>query len=71
MMAINKFRIRLSQGYGRRGTYATFCLGVMLFTFTTMALGKIAPGSLRCEYMDNPKVVGSLSPRLSWINEAV
>ena len=69
-MVINKFRIKLSQAPGRQGIYGAFCLGVMLFAFTTMAFGKIIPGTLKCEYMDNPKVVGSLSPRLSWINEA-
>jgi alpha-L-rhamnosidase len=33
--------------------------------------GLIRPGTLTCEYMENPSTVDEMSPRLSWINEAV
>ena len=32
------------------------------------AEGKITPGHLRCEYLENPNVVDVLNPRLSWVN---
>ena len=49
---------------------ALFSLGAMLFVFGNMAWGKISPGNLRCEYMENPAVVDTRAPRLSWINHA-
>jgi alpha-L-rhamnosidase len=32
--------------------------------------GSLAPGLLRCEYLENPSVVDYSQPRLSWINQA-
>ncbi|MEZ5072659.1 MAG: family 78 glycoside hydrolase catalytic domain [Bacteroidales bacterium] len=32
--------------------------------------GQLLPGSLRCEYLENPPVVDVPRPRLSWVNQA-
>ena len=69
-MAINNFRILLFQYFDKGRKRGVSCFVVMLFVSISMAYGKIVLGGLKCEYMDNPGVVGSLSPRLSWINEA-
>jgi alpha-L-rhamnosidase len=43
----------------------------VILLFATIAQGAIKPISLTCEYMDNPTTVDVLSPRLSWINQAI
>jgi len=50
--------------------YSILYLFGLLFIHNCLASGKITPATLQCEYMDNPTVVGAISPRLSWINEA-
>lgn len=44
---------------------------IMLTMAACAGKGKIRPGTLTCEYMENPAVVDEISPRLSWINEIV
>ena len=46
---------------------ALFSLGAMLFVFGNMAWGKISPGNLRCEYMENPAAAGFLFEHLQRI----
>ncbi|MDD3077606.1 MAG: alpha-L-rhamnosidase N-terminal domain-containing protein [Paludibacter sp.] len=69
MMIINIFRSLFAQSYCTIKR-KIFYLGILIFVYMSVsASGKITPGSLRCEYLDNPTVVDALSPRLSWINE--
>lgn len=44
---------------------------IILFSFLAIQAGaKINPAGLTCEYLENPKVVDIMKPRLSWINIA-
>jgi len=43
---------------------------IMMSVFTSCAeRGNITPAMLTCEHMENPSVLDTQSPRLSWINE--
>ena len=48
-------------------------VGIIVALFLVLSIkkkkvGNIAPENLKCEFLTNPKVIDSQSPRLSWIN---
>jgi len=48
-----------------------YFLFLLLFTLlTSLAKAEITPARLRCEYLNNPRVVDIPNPRLSWVNVA-
>src|ERR1039458_6895368 len=51
-------------------TPRTFLCPVLLLALTLPALASLAPGRLRCEYLDNPLGIDTPQPRLSWVLES-
>ena len=47
-----------------------FLFLILLISSGFVALAKISPEKLTCEYLENPSVVDVIQPRLSWINIA-
>ena len=52
-------------------TGVIFLIGMMFIIQSCTERGSIAPMSLVCEHMTNPKVIDVVVPRLSWINAPV
>src|ERR1039457_4258074 len=51
-------------------TPRTFLCPILLLALTLPALASLAPGRLRCEYLDNPLGIDTPQPRLSWVLES-
>jgi alpha-L-rhamnosidase len=48
-----------------------YSLFLLLFALiTNIAVAQISPVKLKCEYLDNPRVIDIQNPRLSWVNIA-